>query len=147
MSSSKVFEFIGILGVVVSLVFVGYEIRQNTALASGQALLELSALTHENLISQTENPNINELIIRAEQDHESLSPRDKRTYRQHIYAVWNTYEVAYRFREKGILDEDDFAPWAKAMCSDYSIESVSTMVNSDAIVMHPRLMEFVKEGC
>lgn len=40
-------ELLAALGVVLSLIFVGYEIRQNTAVARGQARQELAALNQD----------------------------------------------------------------------------------------------------
>jgi len=53
MSSKAVRETVGFLGGVASLVFVGLEIRQNTATARGQARQELAALNQEWLIQRS----------------------------------------------------------------------------------------------
>ncbi len=44
-------EIIATIGVVLSLLFVGYEIRQNTAMARGQARQELASLNQEWLLT------------------------------------------------------------------------------------------------
>jgi hypothetical protein len=44
-------EIVATVGVVVSLLFVGYEIRQNTSMARGQARQELAALNQEWLLT------------------------------------------------------------------------------------------------
>ena len=44
-------EIVATVGVVISLLFVGYEIRQNTAMARGQARQELAALNQEWLLT------------------------------------------------------------------------------------------------
>ena len=49
-SGQAIRETIGIIGVVASLVFVGLEIHQNTAVARGQTRQELAALNQEWLI-------------------------------------------------------------------------------------------------
>jgi hypothetical protein len=44
-------EIVATIGVILSLLFVGYEIRQNTAVARGQARHELAALNQEWLLT------------------------------------------------------------------------------------------------
>jgi hypothetical protein len=44
-------EIVATIGVVLSLLFVGYEIRQNTAMARGQARQELASLNQEWLLT------------------------------------------------------------------------------------------------
>ena len=44
-------EIIATVGVVLSLLFVGYEIRQNTAMARGEARQDLAALNQEWLLT------------------------------------------------------------------------------------------------
>ena len=64
--SGKAFrDTIGFTGVVVSLVFVGLEIQQNTAVARGQTRQDLAALNHEYLLLRVTSPELNDLMSRA----------------------------------------------------------------------------------
>ncbi|HUF12647.1 MAG TPA: hypothetical protein VMN78_06090 [Longimicrobiales bacterium] len=53
MSRKEIRETLGFVAVAISLVFVGLEIRQNTAVARGQARQDLAALNQEWLILQS----------------------------------------------------------------------------------------------
>jgi hypothetical protein len=64
-SAQAIRETLGFVGVVASLVFVGLEIRQNTAVARGQARHELAALNQEWLILQSSDSVFNEIYRRA----------------------------------------------------------------------------------
>lgn len=61
MSGKDLRETLGVLAVVASLVFVGLEIRQNTAVARGQTRQELAALNQEWLILQSTDSTFNDI--------------------------------------------------------------------------------------
>ena len=65
LSSQAIRETLGFVGVVASLVFVGLQIRQNTAVARGQARHELAALNQEWLILQSTDSVFNDVYRRA----------------------------------------------------------------------------------
>lgn len=65
MKWSRVREAIGFVGVVASLVFVGLEVRQNTAATRGQTRQDLAALNQEWLILLTADSAFSDLFFRA----------------------------------------------------------------------------------
>lgn len=105
MSGKGVRESVGFLGVVASLVFVGLEIRQNTATARGQARQELAALNQEWLILQSTDSEFSNLFRRAWVDEDSLSPgeawRASWAMRVQLRRLENVY---FQFAE-GLVDE------------------------------------------
>lgn len=58
-------EIIAAVGVIVSLMFVGFEIRQNTAVARGQARQELAALNQEWLLTMGQDAEFEALWYKA----------------------------------------------------------------------------------
>jgi hypothetical protein len=64
MSGKDLRETLGVLAVVASLVFVGLEIRQNTAVARGQTRQDLAALNQEWLILQSTDSAFNSIYRR-----------------------------------------------------------------------------------
>ena len=58
-------EIIAAVGVIVSLLFVGFEIRQNTAVARGQARQELAALNQEWLLTMGQDAEFEALWNKA----------------------------------------------------------------------------------
>lgn len=65
MSRTEIRETLGLMAVVASLVFVGLEIRQNTAVARGQARQELAALNQEWLILQSTDSVFHHIFRKA----------------------------------------------------------------------------------
>ena len=54
MKLSKIAEIVGLIAVVISLVFVGLEVRHNTATTAAQALLDLNSSVNEAMLLQSD---------------------------------------------------------------------------------------------
>ena len=75
-------ELVGVFAVVVSLLFVAYEIRQNTNTAAGQAVFELNEAGRQSLFLQSTDPGLMALIILAEDDLDALTDVQRHKYRR-----------------------------------------------------------------
>jgi hypothetical protein len=116
LSKSSWIETTGIFAIILSLVFVGFELRQNTRIAEAQALSELNALSNENLRLRLETPGLAELRIKWRQAPEDLSELEQDTFQAYWQSVLNAYENAFMFYDRGIIDEIHFEVWSKDLC-------------------------------
>lgn len=110
-------EIIGVIAIVISLGLVVFEIRQNTDALSAQAVQALNTELSEHLAQVAADPAYAELLIRADDDLKSLSKTDKYRLFSHSWAIFNLQESAYKFHQKGLLTEADYAGWGQATCS------------------------------
>jgi hypothetical protein len=105
MSGQAIRESVAALGVVASLVFVGLEIRQNTAVARGQARQELASLNQEFLVLLAQDTAFNTLWRRGWRDDSELTPGEAS---RAIFMVTMTLRrmenVFLQYRE-GLVDE------------------------------------------
>jgi hypothetical protein len=106
MKASDLRETLGFLGVAASLVFVGLEIRQNTAVARGQARQELAALNQEWLILQSTDSTFSDIYRKA-----WIEPDSSLTASELARANWalrlnlrRLENVYFQFKE-GLVDE------------------------------------------
>ena len=95
-------ELVGVFAVVVSLLFVAYEIRQNTNTAAGQAVFELNEAGRQSLFLQSTDPGLMALIILAEDDLDALTDVQRRKYRRRVFAFLNLYESAWNHHQRAI---------------------------------------------
>lgn len=104
------------IGVMVSLIYVGYEVRQNTRIARLQ--------THEasiRFLHDLSQPLIDEiddetdLRARANLGLDSLSTKDRARYSALIADYLNLYEMNYYAFERGLMEEDIWTAWKSAM--------------------------------
>ncbi len=104
MKSSRLNEWLQLLaslGVLVGLIFVSYEIKQNTAVADAEHLREIySSWMH---ISTVEiETDIGEIFIKSIANPESLTPRDLFKLNAYYILVTSTYDNMAGAGELGI---------------------------------------------
>jgi hypothetical protein len=129
-SLTRHLELIGILAVVVSLIFVAYEIRQNTNTAAAQAVFELNEAGRQSLFLQPTDADLMALIILAEDDLDALTDIQRQSYRRWVFAFLNLYESAGNHHQRGIIDDDDMEGWQVDYCDRMSNESFRRTADS-----------------
>ena len=98
-------EVLGVAGVMGSLVFVGLEIRQNTAATRGQTRQELAALNQEWLILLSADREFSELFERAwEQEGEIAESEEYRAEMMMVLNVRRLENVFFQYQD-GLVDE------------------------------------------
>lgn len=101
-------EFVSSLAVVISLIYVAIQIRQNsreTRLASQQRALEAS----RDMIARMATKEVSELFAKVQADQESLTDAEKIQLRLLRSAQLRNIENAYLMHLEGVIDENVFA--------------------------------------
>ena len=140
-------EVVGIAAVVVSLVFVGIEIRHNTAATSAQALLELNNAFNEISLLQAEEAELADILLRGDSDLGSLGPIEHRRYAVFTSALMNTHENAFMFNKSGILDSDNYRGYAEALCIEMAIPGTRALWTTGEFVLHEVFDDFIEKMC
>lgn len=117
MRSPNWIEAIGLVAVVVSLVFVGIELRQNTAATESQALLDLNLSVNEVFLVQAEEGELSDIVIRGHLKPDELSPVEYFRYERAMLSILNVIEAALAFHENGLIDDDQFQGWKNVTCA------------------------------
>ena len=97
-------EILGLVAVVLSLVFVAYELRQNTK------AVEVS--NHQSLVAMDMEKNawlrdseFAKTYVLARENYEGLSPSQSAQYQTFIADTFNTWEFAHITYTEGAMDE------------------------------------------
>lgn len=93
------------LGIIVGLVLVGFQLKQNSDLLKVQLLYEESQsfISHER---QVMGENAAAAWAKALEDPEGLSPAEFRVMDAYLYAMAEQWRASYMLRELGILDDE-----------------------------------------
>ena len=105
MSKETIRETIGVLGVVASLLFVGLEIRQSTAVARGQTRQELEAMNQDWLTLITADPYFGDLWYRAWITDGEVTPDEEYRATMMMLQFMRRLENIYFQRAEGLVDE------------------------------------------
>ena len=146
MKQSSWAEAVGIVSIVVSLLFVGYELRQNTKALSSQAILDVAAINSEQFNLVSENAELAALILKAEAN-QPLTEVERFQYTYYLYNTWNTFEAAYIYYKNDLLDYSDFESWHAAMCGEYSKTYTRKLLDTKEIIILTSMLDYLKETC
>jgi hypothetical protein len=109
-------EITSAVAVVLGLIFVGLELKQNTAAISAQAIFELNASSNEAFREVAQNPELADLLNRGYADPQTLDTNERYRFNYWLRSVFNANESAYLYYKKGLIEESDFAGWRGALC-------------------------------
>ena len=113
---AAVTEILGVAAVVLSLIFVGMEIRQAADINSAQTVLSLNQSTSELLQQLASNDELAGLIIRASNDYASLNAEEQVRAGFWFRSVINNHESAWKYHSKGLMDDMDHQAWIRSFC-------------------------------
>ncbi len=108
-------ETIGISAVVLSLVFVGYELRQSSTIAAVDAGQQLAQMGQELSIFQSQS-DVAAIVLKAESDYASLEPVEKLQFTGLVLITFNLWEHAYYSHTEGVLSDELWAIWHESHC-------------------------------
>ena len=116
----SVIEGAGAGAVLLGLVFVGLELRQNTAALSAQAIFQINDSSNESHRALAQDPILAELVYKGYEDPESLSDLERRMFIRWMQVRFNLAESAWLYHEKGLIDQGEFAGVKGSMCERLS---------------------------
>lgn len=107
-------EIVGSIGIIVSLIFVGFQVRQNTNQVEA-ASYQTGLRFIQSVNDLTATPESADLVIRGLNDFDAMSQIDKAQFDSKLADVTNDFLVARRFYLQGNLSADEFAGFDRVM--------------------------------
>ncbi len=86
-------EITSAFAVVLSLAYVGYELRQNTNAVLSNTQQSLLELAH-GVDAWLQSESFAEIAVRGDEDYSVLSPQERRQYDKYTQQVLNVWEYA-----------------------------------------------------
>jgi len=112
---SRILEFVGQGAVVVSLVYVGVQVRQNTAAIQTSTSQEVYQQNQEQALLVLESAEVAAILLQADQDLAALSPVDSVRYGRWLNVTLNLYEAVYANALQGTMEAAMAAGWLDDM--------------------------------
>ena len=135
---AQISEIAGAIAVVLSLLYVGYELRQNTNVALIESSQRLYELAFE-VASWENDPNVVEAVIAAKSDYDALTDIQKHLLGNLVRNKLNIWEQAFLSYQSRLLIERDWQAWSSAYCSSarhsrYWEDVISEMIRPEAFI-------------
>ena len=121
LNTKELFEWIGGAAIIVSLLLVAYEIRQNTNAVSAQAFYDLNQHASTTMQLIATNEEFAMLFKKGDTNPDDLTELELFRYRSAVYADMNLYEAAYFYFEKGIIEQREYEAYLATYCDEMQL--------------------------
>lgn len=116
LSFGRAVEIVGIVGIIVSLVFLGYELKRANDIAETEAIATIYGMTNEMGLALAENPELSRVFALALSDFESLSADDRWTFYVLLENVINVNEATWKYYDKGVINQEEADFYIRGLC-------------------------------
>ena len=140
-------EFVGALGVVLSLMFVGYSIVQNTKATRAQTrhAITQSFMSIAEIIS--EKPDAFALGLSSNPDaFDQLDAGDKVYFIASIFGLFKYYELMFLEYQDGNTDDVSWNAWSQHMLMQFHQPGVQAWWALRETTFHPAFRNFLNES-
>ena len=115
-NAGRAVEIVGIVGIIVSLIFLGYELKRSNDIAETEAVATIYSMTNELGLAMAENPELSRVFGQALSEFDSLSPDDRWTFYVLLEYVVNVNEAAWKYYDKGVINQEEADFYTRGLC-------------------------------
>jgi hypothetical protein len=106
---ASIAEIISAFGLIVSLLYAGYEFRRSTTVTSSDAATVLTERFRESNRLLIESPGLAEIVLAGRAGSADLSEADRLRFQTFEKEFFNSWEAAWLYHVDGILDAPTWA--------------------------------------
>jgi len=140
-------EFVGALGVVASLLFVGYSIVQNTKATRAQThhAITQSFMSIAEILSKRPEA-FAAGVSSGSEEFEQLAAGDKAFFIASIFGLFKYYEFMFLQHREGNTDDESWGAWSQHMLMAFHEPGVQVWWSLRETTFHPAFRKFLNES-
>jgi hypothetical protein len=138
-------EIVAAIAVVMSLIFVGREVRQNTAATQAATYQEMIRASNEYLLALASDSALTAIVRGAETDPTSLSDTEMRRYFSYSRVFWRNMDNAFVQHERGVLAEADWEVYRGIACARSRVNDQSWVWDMHADALSPEFVAVMND--
>jgi hypothetical protein len=108
-------ELAGLIAIVISLVLLGYEIRQNTLAVQSSALQQHFEQHTALVLARIDSPELQTSLERGNKGWDALTEEDRRVWSAYTASVIRNHFVAYELMRSGLLPASQWQTFHAAL--------------------------------
>ena len=139
-------EITAAIAVIVSLVYVGQQVRENTAAIRSSTMQAVANSSDMALQSQAANEELIRIRNTGDADVSALTELEASRYFSINRAIWIRMQNIYAQRQLGVLDDSFWYTYSRIICGIYAPPGVRDTWPDHSGVLAPDFVEFV-ESC
>jgi hypothetical protein len=113
-------EIIGAFAIVVTLIVLVLEVRENTAAIRAAAILEVNKIARDHLITMWADEDANRIDQIGSRNLEELSPEERQRYSWNVRSFWLGMQTVYRQYDLGTLPDEEWRVYHDVICNNIS---------------------------
>ncbi len=116
-SSKSLIETFGVVAIIVSLLFLGYELKRANDIAEAEATSTVYQAGNEYLLTYMVDQNLRHAWHKLLEDgSESLTVDEQRISNTALTYIYNIHVMAWKFLQKGLMSDADMATLYFELC-------------------------------
>jgi len=143
---SLVSEMVAALAVVVTLIVLVLEIRENTSAIRATAILEVNKIARDHLLTMWTDAEANRIDQIGSQNLDALSPEERQRFYWNVRSFWLGMQTVYRQYVLGTLPEEEWQVYYKVICNNIAYPGTRELWNGDEDSLIPQFVDVV-ESC
>ena len=136
-------------GVLAGIIFLGFEISQNTRTMQAAAIQESTNIAREQLYFLAGNSDIARIESLGDEDISQLNPEELQRYFYEERAFWLGMQGQFRQWELGILPDEEWGMWSRIICggSNYGSAGDQAFWEDTKRDLIPTFTTWVESNC
>ena len=106
----------GAIAVLIGLVFVGLELRQNTAAVEAATFQALTDVSSDYILSIAADPELNRIVTTGHVDPAALNEQEYARYFMVNRSFWVRMQNVYSQWQRGTLNNEDWLLYERVIC-------------------------------
>jgi len=115
---ANIAQIIGAVAIVVSLIYVGRELKANTAAVEAASLQSITNSSSVSMLSVVENADLADIRMRGDADPEQLTGADRMRYVLYQRQMWLHFQNVWTQWKLGVIDDDVWGGYERVICDD-----------------------------
>ena len=117
---AQIAEIVAAVAVVVSLVYVGMEVRSNTSAVRGAAMQAIATTDADALMTVAADADLSEIIRVGQLNPSGLTEADAFRYRTFMRQFWLSFQNIFQQSELGLIDKSVWQSYLSVICGMWS---------------------------
>ena len=111
-------EIVGAIAIIVSLIYVGQELRANTAAVRANSLQSITNSSSASMLAVVENGDFADIRLQGDQDPLQLSGADRLRYVLYQRQMWLHFQNVWTQWKLGVIDDGVWQGYQNIICDD-----------------------------
>jgi len=134
---AQIAEVVAAVAVVVSLVYVGIGLRDNTAAVRSASVQAITTTSQNGLIAESTSADLSRIRRIGDENPSDLDVDERRRYGTLYRQIWLSFQNVYFQRDLGTVGADLWGTYERIICTQFTKAGVRMTWDDHAVVLDP----------